>query len=335
MMKKGLIVGTSDKVGLVYNEKHRATLSENVEWLGEPLEAEDIEADPSLLNEVECIFGTWDMPEMTESLLAEAPRLQAVFYGAGSIRGFVTEAFWKRGIQVTSAFAANSVPVAEWTVAQMILGLKRAFPLSRFYNKCKDMDLAQAEAFKMLGLYGSTIGLVSYGSIARLVRQMLRAFSVNVAVYDPFLSDAEAEREGVRKMGLNELFEECDLVSLHTPWLPETEGMIQGHHIRRMKAHAVFVNTSRGAIVDEPGLFDALLERRDLQAFLDVTWPEPPAPDSPVWTLPNLWLTPHLAGSLGHECGRMGEYMVDEFQRFLKGEPMRWQVTEERFKTMA
>lgn len=334
-MTKGLIVGMSDKIGLVYDTANLEALSKKVDWVGEPVTAESIEANPSVLKEVECIFATWGMPELTPEILAQAPNLKAIFYGAGSIRCFATDAFWKRNIVVTSAFAANSVPVAEWTVAQIILGLKRAFPLSRYYGECKNMDLAQAEAFKMVGVYGSTIGLVSYGSIARLVRQILRAFSVNVAVYDPFLSDADADREEVQKMELNRLFEECDLISLHTPWLPETEGMIQGHHIRRMKAHATFMNTSRGAIVDEPGLFDALLDRPDLQAFLDVTWPEPPAADSPVWTLPNLWLTPHLAGSLGQECGRMGAYMVEEFERYLKGEPLRWQITAERFKTMA
>lgn len=334
-MTKGLIVGTSDKVGLVYDTANLEALSEKVDWVGEPVTAESIEANPSVLKEVECIFATWGMPELTPEILAQAPNLKAIFYGAGSIRCFATDAFWKRNIVVTSAFAANSVPVAEWTVALIILGLKRAFPLSRYYGECKDMNLAQTEAFKMVGVYGSTIGLVSYGSIARLVRKMLRAFSVNVAVYDPFLSDADAKREEVQKMELNRLFEECDLVSLHTPWLPETEGMIQGHHIRRMKGHATFMNTSRGAIVDEKGFFDALLERPDLQAFLDVTWPEPPAADSPVWNLPNLWLTPHLAGSLGQECGRMGAYMVEEFERYLKAEPLRWQITAERFKTMA
>lgn len=334
-MTKGLIVGMSDKIGLVYDTANLEALSKKVDWVGEPVTAESIEANPSVLKEVECIFATWGMPELAPEILAQAPNLKAIFYGAGSIRCFATDAFWKRNIVVTSAFAANSVPVAEWTVAQIILGLKRAFPLSRYYGECKNMDLAQAEAFKMVGVYGSTVGLVSYGSIARLVRQILRAFSVNVAVYDPFLSDADADREEVQKMELNRLFEECDLISLHTPWLPETEGMIQGHHIRRMKAHATFMNTSRGAIVDEPGLFDALLDRPDLQAFLDVTWPEPPAADSPVWNLPNLWLTPHLAGSLGQECGRMGAYMVEEFERYLKGEPLRWQITAERFKTMA
>lgn len=334
-MIKGLIVGLGDKVDLVYNEENLAALTGHVEWLRSPVTAEEIEADPSVLADVDCIFGTWGMPVLSAELLAAAPKLQAVFYGAGSIRGFVTDAFWDRNLPITSAFAANSVPVAEWTVAQIVLGLKRAFPLSRRYCEVKDIATLDQEAHRMTGMFGSTVGLVSYGSIARLVRRFLRAYSVKVATFDPFLSDADAEREEVIRMDLSQLFEECDLVSVHTPWLPETEGLIQGNHIRRMKPHSTFLNTSRGAVVDEPGLTEALLERPDIQAFLDVTWPEPPVADSPFWTLPNLWLTPHLAGSLGQECGRMGKYMVEEFNRFITDQPLEWGITRERFKTMA
>src|SRR5690606_8819626 len=113
-----------------------------------------------------------------------------------------------------------------------------------------------------------------------------------------------------------------DVVSLHSPWLPETVGMITGDHFRQMKPYASFINTARGAIIREAEMIAVLQDRPDLTALLDVTYPEPPAPGSPLYTLPNVVLTPHIAGSMDMECRRMGRYMVDELQRFLHDEPL-------------
>ncbi len=134
---------------------------------------------------------------------------------------------------------------------------------------------------------------------------------------------------GVELVSLDEACARADVVSLHTPWLKETEKMITGAHFRAMKQGATFLNTARGAVVDEPAMVEVLTERPDLFAVLDVTHPEPPAPDSPLYTLPNVILTPHIAGSMHNECRRMGQYAVDECRRYLAGEPLRWQVTRE------
>jgi phosphoglycerate dehydrogenase-like enzyme len=102
-----------------------------------------------------------------------------------------------------------------------------------------------------------------------------------------------------------------------------------------MKLNATFINTARGAVVRENELIDVLRERSDLTALLDVTYPEPPVPDSPLFTLPNVMLTPHIAGSVGPECLRMGELMYDELCRYLNGEPMRYKVRREQAAMMA
>jgi phosphoglycerate dehydrogenase-like enzyme len=156
-----------------------------------------------------------------------------------------------------------------------------------------------------------------------------------VIAYDPFIKKEDAERLGVELCGLDKLFQRADVVSLHTPDLPETRGMITGEHFRMMKARAAFINTARGAVVRQDEMIAAMTQRKDLTAVLDVTMPEVPGVDSPLWTMENIVLTPHIAGSQGQECKRMGRYMVEELARYVKGEPLKWAVTREMAERMA
>lgn len=102
-----------------------------------------------------------------------------------------------------------------------------------------------------------------------------------------------------------------------------------------MKPYASFINTARGAIVNEDEMIAVLQNREDITAILDVTYPEPPTPTSPLYTLENVVLTPHIAGSENAECGRMGAYMLAEFKNYLHGKPLQWEVTKEKFDFMA
>ena len=180
------------------------------------------------------------------------------------------------------------------------------------------------------GCYRRTVGLVSLGLIARTLLKLLAPFDLDVLVYDPYISGEAAETMGTTKVSLEELFRRSDVVSVHTPMMDETRGMIEGGHITSMRTGATFINTARGGVVRESELIEVLKQRPDLQAVLDVTDPEPPAADSPLYSLENVVLTPHIAGSVGNECRRMGQYMVDELKRYLAGEPLKWQVTPER-----
>lgn len=283
------------------------------------------------LREAEIIFSGWGAPRMDEEFLSHVPKLQAIFYAGGSVRYFITEAVWRRGIRVTTAQAINAIPVAEYTVAALLLGLKRFWHYARVTRETRDFPAARP----MPAAFGSVVGLVSYGTIARLVRERLRAFDLEVIVFDPFLSDEEARREGMRKTGLDELFATADAVSVHTPHLTDTVALIQGRHFERMKPGALFVNTARGEVVDEPGMIAILRRRPDLQAVLDVTAPEPPLPGSLLYVLPNVVLTPHIAGSVGRECLRMGHAMVDEFVRYRAGQPLQWEITMDRAESIA
>lgn len=281
---------------------------------------------------VQVLVSSWGAPVLDEDFLQAAPDLELVLYGAGSIRGIMTEAAWDRGIRITHAAALNAVPVAEFTLSQIIYCLKHGWRLAR---ECREDITTWHQPRNMPGGYGSTVGVVSLGLIGRLVCQMLRHFDHRVIVYDPFAGDALMAELGVESASLEELFAQSDVVTIHTPWLPETEKMFNRPLFNSMKEGASIINTARGALVDEDDLVAVLQERPDLTAVLDVTHPEPPRQDSPLLHLPNVILTPHIAGAMGVECRRMGAGMCDEMKRYLAGEPLKWEVTRSRMATMA
>jgi phosphoglycerate dehydrogenase-like enzyme len=171
--------------------------------------------------------------------------------------------------------------------------------------------------------------------VGRRVCELLKPFDVKVIAYDPYVRKETADELGVELCSLDEVFLRSDVVSLHTPWLKETEKMIKGKHFMMMKSGASFINTARGAVVHEEEMIEVLAKRQDLQAVLDVTWPEPPKVGSPLYTLPNVVLTPHIAGSMDGECRRMGRYMVDELKRYINGEPLKWSITKEKAAILA
>ena len=282
-------------------------------------------ADPELLSDVELLLGGWGMPALDERILNAMPHLRAVFYCGGSIRGMVTPAFWTRQIPICSAVTANAIPVSEFTLGAILMSLKRVWHYGALLRRSGQYPARQP----MPGAYRSTVAVISMGHIGRRVRELLRPFDVNVIAYDPFLTADEAEKLGVEPVTLNEAFERADVVSLHTPEIPETRDLIQREQLTRMRENATLINTARGAIIREHDLLDVLQQRPDLYAVLDVTSIEPPHPDSPLLVLPNVVLTPHIAGSVGNECRRMTQCMLDDAARFLRGEPLQFRITRE------
>jgi phosphoglycerate dehydrogenase-like enzyme len=331
LMLKGIYLLDSTACDLIYGPQEREEIAALVDIYAPPQTRQSLAQDPSVLADAEVIFSGWGAPVMDATFLATAPSLRAVFYGAGSIRYFVTPHFWERGILVTSAYAANAVPVSEYTLSQILFCLKHGWQ-NALAIKRNGAYPARAPG---PGGYRSTVGVVSLGMIGRLVCERLRPFDLRIIAYDPFVQDDEAARLGVELCSLEDVFRNADVVSLHTPWLPETEGLITGAHFTSMRPDASFVNTARGAIVREQEMIDVLLARPDLYAVLDVTYPEPPVPGSPLYSLPNVVLTPHIAGAMGTECQRMGRLMVNELRRMLAGEPLQWSISRERAASMA
>jgi len=310
---------------LVYGAEERARLEAQLTLIA-PVQTAATQASLGARRaEVEVIVTSWGMPRLDEEFLRAYPRLRAVFYGAGSVRSFVTPASWARGVRVISATSANGVPAAEFAFAQIILGLKQAWPQAAATRQQRRF----ARAVDLIaGTYGSTVGLLALGRIGRLVAARLRSMSVSVVAYDPVVTPAEARDLNVRLCTLEEVFTQADVVSCHLPLLPETTGLVRASHFQAMKPGASFINTARGEVVAENEMIAVLQARPDLFAVLDVTHPEPPEPSSLLYTLPNVVLTPHIAGCAGRECARLGAAIVEDVERWRRGEVIANEVTE-------
>ena len=294
----------------------------------------DVLADPSKFADTEIIVSTWGMPAFTEEeIKTHLPALQCVFYAAGSVQGFARP-FLSCGVKVFSAWAANAVPVAEYTVAQIILAGKDFYRQTDLLRENRFADAA-ARRGGHIGNYRKRVGLIGCGMIGSLVATMLQSYDLDVAVFDPFLSAERAKTLGVTVCSLDELFATCSVVSNHLANNKDTQGMLTYKQFSSMLPYATFINTGRGAQVVEDDLVRALTERPDLTALLDVTNPEPSPVGHPFYSLPNCYLTPHVAGSLGGEVVRMAEYMADEYELYAAGKDCRYEVTEKMLLTMA
>lgn len=286
--------------------------------------------DTTDLTDVNWIFSTWGMPALSDEQVARMPKLEALFYAAGSVKSFAPP-FLERDVRIVGAWGANAVAVADFTLGQILLATK-----GYFRNQREFVDRA-SYAMPQLGIgnFEETVALIGAGMVGRTVIDRLRPFDLDVLVADPYLSDEDSEQFAVERVSLEDAFRRALVVSNHAPNLPATKGMIQRSHFESMREHAVFINTGRGATVDEEAMIAVLRERPDLTALLDVTDPEPPVDGSPFYELPNVHLTTHIAGALGNEVVRMADYMIEELTALREGRPLRYEITSEMLETMA
>ncbi|WP_238335084.1 hydroxyacid dehydrogenase [Kribbella amoyensis] len=271
---------------------------------------------------VDVLFTGWGCPPITPEVLEAAPRLRAIVHAAGSVKGFVSPVAFDRGVQVSSAVVANALPVAEFTVATIVLSGKRAFRLAAEYRATK----VKPDPSRMPGSYGTTVGLLGASRIGRMVAERLRAFDVEVLLSDPYLSAAEAAELGTELVDLETLFARSDVLSVHAPLLPETVGLVDARLLGLLRDGSVLINTSRGKVIDAEALERECVAGR-IDAVLDVTDPEPLLPDSKLLDLPNVFVTPHLAGAVGTEVARLGELAVSEVERLATGQPLQHAIS--------
>jgi phosphoglycerate dehydrogenase-like enzyme len=288
-----------------------------------------------VLGRIEIVLGSWGCNVLDDALLARMPKLRFLAYAAGTVKHTVTPATWDRGVVVSSAAAANAVPVAEFTFAAIVMIAKDVFrvrdALRETRGRAPPSSVGPAGA---PGTRGLRIGLIGASTIGRLVIERLATLDVVVAVTDPYLDDDGAARLGVTRMELDELCAWSDVVSVHAPELPSTHHLVDAERLARMHDGAWLVNTARGSLVDTEALTRECVAGR-LNAFIDTPDPEPLRPESPLYDLPNVVLTPHLAGSLGTELSRMGDLAVAEVGRFLAGEALQHEVRAEDLDRIA
>ena len=329
-----MTLGGQEAINKAYDQETRNTLGERLSFLEGIYDRDQLKTRRADLQKVVYIFSTWGMFPLKEDQIRDSfPKLKAVFYAAGSVQGFA-KPYLACGVHVFSAFAANAVPVAEYVTAQILLAGKGFYLAQRLY-RTKGYPAAREYMRKMPGNYGGKVGIIGVGTIGKLVISHLKNYKYHILVFDPFLPQEEADRLGVEKCDLNTIFEECLVISNHLANNEQTRGMMTYEQFSRMRPNAVFLNTGRGAQLVEDDLARALSEVPTRTAVLDVTFPEPVKPGHPFLTLENVFLTPHIAGSIGEEVARMGQYMAEEYEAFASGTPCRYEITEEMLKTMA
>lgn len=277
----------------------------------------------SALARTEVLITGWGCPQLDEDVLAAAPNLRTVLHAAGSVRSLVGEALWKGGLTVSSAVTGNALPVAEYTLAMILLAGKDAFAYRERFRETHAYPSTAETADT--GNLGRRVGIIGASRVGRRLLELLQPFGLSVALYDPYVDADEAASLGAELLSLEELLRRSDIVSLHAPDIPETHRMLDRDMLALIRDGGVVINTSRGALVDPDALADELVSGR-LSAVLDVTEPEPLPAGSPLYKLPNVFLTPHIAGSLGNELARLGGIVVDELERVSAGLPLTHEV---------
>jgi phosphoglycerate dehydrogenase-like enzyme len=275
----------------------------------------DTPAARDALAGADILLTGWGAPEIDAGLLARAPRLGAVIHAAGTVKHHVHPVVWERGIAVSSAADANAGPVVDFTMATVVLAARRALGVAAEYRRGRQPGYPERR-----GADGAVVGVIGASRIGRgVIARLLAADSgFQVLLADPYVSASDAAALGVRLVDLDELCAASDIVTVHAPDLPETRHLLDARRIGLMRDGAAVVNTARGRLVDTEALALACAEGR-LDAYLDVTDPEPLPVEHVLHRLPNVLLTPHIAGCQGSEVQRLGAYAVAEVERYVRG----------------
>ena len=306
----------------VYSPAARTRLAEIVDLDTDAIPEEATpDAVAASLRGARVAISTWGAQPYSAELLSACPDLELVLYAAGSFKACVTPELLALDPTVCTAVHLNAVPTAEYSLMLILAALKDFMP---FHERLRAEGPAgwRKDQFAFRGgYYRTVVSLLGLGTVSRHLIGLLRNFDVTILVADDYLDDGEAAGLGVERATVEEAIRRADVVSIHHADVERNWRIINRETLALMKDGARLVNTSRGRMIDEEALVEALRAGR-ITAYLDVTHPEPPPQGHPFYTLPNCVLTPHIAGSIGGEIHRMGDYCVAELERWLAGEPL-------------
>lgn len=336
MIKKAIYMtnnpGTIDKV---YSDRVKNLLKTELAFPNEVINKKNLDAYASFLAETEYIFTTWGMTELsTDEINRYFPNLKVIFYAAGSVRYFA-ENFLNRGVKVSSAWVVNGYPVTELTISQILLAGKGYFRTVQTMKDSNSWREAAKTANLYDGNYNSKVGILGVGAIGSRVAQMLSPFDIELYAYDPYLSEEKAASLNVKKASLEYIFSTCDIVSNHIANIPQTIGMLDGKLFTLLKPNATFINTGRAQQLVESDFISMLKQRPDVTALIDVTDPEPPVAGSELYTLKNVFMTPHIAGCMNRECYRLSECMYEEYKLYESEGRLNYNVDIKMLENMA
>ena len=258
--------------------------------------------------------------EVSDRLLKTAPKLRLVQLLAAGYDQMNLSLLRELGIPCANNGGANSWTVADHTVLMMLSLYKRLIPADKATREGRWRE--PIDGFNTFEMANKLVGILGIGNVGRKVARRVQAFDAQVQYYDKFPLDPARERElKVKRVSLDELFRTSDILSCHTPLTPETHHLINRESLALIKPTALLINTSRGAIVKEEALIEALQEGRIAGAGLDVFEKEPVEPDNPLLQMENVVVTPHSAGTTWNTWCRRAEFAYQNMERVLEDEP--------------
>ncbi len=260
---------------------------------------------------------------MTDEILSQLPRARYIGLLSTGTNAVDLEAAARRNITVTNIPAYSTNSVAQLVFALLLelcmgAGLHNHAVHNGEWVNSADFSFSKKP---LIELSGKTMGIVGYGSIGRQVAKIAHAMGMKVVVTSR-TRKAEEEPEGIRWLELPELLAQADVVSLHCPLTPETKGLIGKQALERMKKTAYLINTSRGPVLDEAAVAEALNTGRIAGAGLDVLSTEPPSSQNPLLTAINCIITPHIAWATVEARKRLIKIAEDNVRAFIKGKPV-------------
>lgn len=286
---------------------------------------------PALVARADAMLTCWGSRNLAPDDLGERARPLLVAHSAGSIRGIVPKGLLGHGVRLTQSSPAIAFAVAQYTVGLIILALRQAVARS---VALRDGTRFQGTA-PYRDLEGLNVALVGLSQVGRRVPPLLAPFGCHVFAYDPYWKTEDAAGLGVTLVDdLDTLVSQADVLSLHAPVTPQTENLLDLRRVALLKTGAVVINTARPQLVDQNALF-ARAMGNEIQAYLDVTTPEPLPSTHEGWSSPNIFITPHIAGPTEQTMRRIVRHAIDEIDRFLAGQPLATEVTLDRYDILA
>ncbi len=259
-------------------------------------------------------------PVGTEIIKA-APQLKFIGVTRSGAENVAVDTATAQGIKVCVSPGRLADPVADYTVGMLLAETRNIarsnMALSNEWDSARPMNFPAVRSLK-----NKWVGIVGYGMIGQCVAKRLQAFGAKIMAYDPFTPDAVFESTDCKRVSLEELMESADFISVHARLTKDTEGLVSREMIEKMKPSAFFVNTARAGLVDEEALTEALLNHKIAGAALDVFVTEPLPEDHPLRKCDNVTLTPHRAGGTSDLAALSVDILVDDIERYLKGEPL-------------
>lgn len=280
------------------------------------------------IGDAEALVLSGGAPRVTDKLMSLLPNLKIIgdMDGDRFAQRIDVDAARSRGICVVDTTNGTSYPVAEWALGLILISMRNAgFHFRKIL--AGDTKREYDEPGYLRGdLTGKRVGLIGCGHIGRRLISFLKPFDTDIYVHDPYLPREMADALGFTLTSLDNIISGMDVIVCLAPLTPRTKGLIGKRELDLIPGDAVFVNVSRGAIVDTEALISRL-KRGDIIAGLDVFDPEPIPPDSEIINLPNVFLSPHIAGVTAPSYPKMFELMVDELERFFNGHDPYFELT--------